>query len=302
MNNPRQIVMVRPARFGFNEETAASNSFQNYLTNNNNKEAIFQKALQEFEDMIRTLQSKKIEVHVYQDSIEPLKPDAIFPNNWISSHPDGKTVIYPMEAKNRRTEIRTDIIELLQTKAKHQTIDYSSQVNFGRYLEGTGSIIFDHENRKAYCAESSRSDIKLFEGLCEILGFKALSFQSHDLNGKAIYHTNVMLSIGENVIVICSEAISDTMERAMVLSHLKATTKLLIDLNFNQMNNFACNCLEVNNKNNKPKLVMSTTAFNSLTDEQKALIQHKVELVAVHIPTIETIGGGSARCMMLGFY
>jgi len=300
MNNPKKVIMVRPANFGFNPETAVSNAFQRPQE----MKSVYAQSLAkaEFAQMLTTLAHYAISVEVLEDSPTPIKPDAIFPNNWVSFHPDGSAVLYPMEASNRRLEIREDVFELVENYDASKLIDLTDFTKNSQFLEGTGSIIFDHKNKKAFCSISSRSDVRLFENLCKKLNFTPISFASHDLNGKEIYHTNVMLSIGENVVVICSEAITDVLERALVLAQLEDADRILIDVSFTQMNNFACNCLEVNNSNGESCLIISETALAALTQKQIAQLSSKVKLVAVKIPTIETLGGGSARCMWLGVY
>ncbi len=288
--------MVRPANFGFNLETAESNKFQKSATIADASRL----ALAEFDLMVSTLREKDIDVLVFDDTLEPQKPDAIFPNNWISFHPNGISVLYPMEAENRRIERRLEVFELLPDYSAKNLIDITHYENSNKFLEGTGSIIYDHTNKKAYCAIASRSDVEAFEDICKQLGFKAISFDAHDIHGHAIYHTNVLLSIGDNIIVLCSVCISDPIERSMVLQQLRATGKTIIDIDFQQMNQFAGNCLEVNDKHGAPKLIMSQTAFESFSKEIIDLISEKLEIVSVSIPTIEQIGGGSARCMMLG--
>jgi hypothetical protein len=296
MNNPNRIIMVRPANFGYNPETAESNKFQNTAPIVNAQDL----ALEEFDNMVRKLRRHDIEVLVLQDSDTPKKPDAIFPNNWISFHPDGQSVLYPMEAPNRRIERRMDVLELVPDFNRDQLIDLTHFEAESKFLEGTGSIIFDHRNKLAFCAISSRSDVTAFEHICQKLGFTPISFEAHDVNGHAIYHTNVLLSIGENVTVICEECISNPIERAMVMNKLRESGNLIITIDFKQMAKFAGNCLEVNDKSGKPYLIMSETAFQAFSEETKNLIGKKVELIPVAIPTIEKIGGGSARCMMLG--
>lgn len=296
MNNPRAIIMVRPANFAYNSETAISNKFQNEVQ----LQDLHERALHEFDDMVNKLCSAGIQVHLLHDTALPVKPDAVFPNNWISFHPDGVAVLYPMEAPNRRIERRMDVFDLVECSFKNNLIDITDNELEGRYLEGTGSIIFDHNSKTAYCAVSSRSNAALFESLCKKLNYRAVSFEAFDLNGHPIYHTNVMLSIGENIIVICSESIVNPLERSMVKNILSATNRILVEVGFKQMNQFAANCLEVNDKNDVPKLIMSETAYTSLEKEQIDQIQEKASIIAVRIPTIEQIGGGSARCMMLG--
>jgi hypothetical protein len=296
MNNPNRIIMVRPANFGYNPETAESNKFQNTASIENAQDL----ALEEFDNMVRKLRLHDIEVLILQDTETPKKPDAIFPNNWISFHPEGQSVLYPMEATNRRIERRMDVFDLVPDFNRNQLIDITHFESESKFLEGTGSIIFDHKNKLAYCAIASRSDVTAFELVCQKLGFTPISFEAHDVNGHAIYHTNVLLSIGENVTVICEECISNPIERAMVMNKLRESGNLIITIDFKQMAQFAGNCLEVNDKSSKPYLIMSETAFQSFSDETRNLIGKKVEIISVAIPTIEKIGGGSARCMMLG--
>jgi len=288
--------MVRPANFGFNIETAESNKFQKSATIQN----VHLLALAEFDNMVEQLRKEEIEVLVFQDTEIPHKPDAIFPNNWLSFHPNGVSVLYPMEAKNRQIERRMEIFELVPEYNFQNNIDISNYESENKFLEGTGSIIFDHDQNKAYCAVSSRSNTAIFEELMSKLGFKAISFEALDLNGHQIYHTNVMLSIGDQIIVVCSESISDPLERHMVLNELNLSNKAIIDIDFSAMTNFAGNCLEINNKSGQSVLVMSETAHNHLTENQIFEISKKSKIVFVSIPTIESIGGGSARCMMLG--
>jgi hypothetical protein len=296
MNNPSRIIMVRPAHFGFNTETAASNKFQKTASIDNSQDL----ALAEFDNMVDKLRSKEIDVLILEDTNEIVKPDAIFPNNWVSFHPDGTSVFYPMEALNRRIERRKDIYELLPDFDSKQLIDLTHYEKENRFLEGTGSIIFDHRNKLAFCAISSRSDVGAFEDLSRKLGFTPISFEAHDINGHAIYHTNVLLSIGENITVVCDAAITNPIERAMVLNQLNNSGNVVVTIDFQQMNQFAANCLEVNNRHGQPYLIMSETAYMAFP--KASLNNHcgKVEIISVAIPTIEKIGGGSARCMMLG--
>ena len=296
MNNPNTIIMVRPANFGFNIETAASNKFQS-TTEVNHPQA---KALLEFDAMVHALSQENIDVRIFQDTENPVKPDAVFPNNWISFHPDGKSVLYPMEAKNRRIERRMEVFDILENYSIQQLLDFSAFEQNGKYLEGTGSIIFDNQTKTAYCAQSSRSDVGIFEQVCQKLGFRPMSFEAVDLNGFQIYHTNVLLSIGDNIVVLCSDCIENPIERAMVKNSLTQSSRIFIEITLQQMSQFAANCLEVNDKNGHPVLVMSQTAFEAFSAEQLASIRSRVKIVAVKIPTIETLGGGSARCMLLG--
>jgi hypothetical protein len=298
MQNPDQVILIRPANFGFNSETAISNKFQREIEDHEAQA----KALVEFNEFVKKLNAENIKVSVFEDTLAPIKPDAIFPNNWISVHPNGTIVLYPMEATNRRLERRKDVVKQLENIGFTTLIDLTAHENEGRYLEGTGSIIFDPNYSDAYACISSRTDVKLFEQVCRELNYNPISFLAEDVNGDPIYHTNVMLSIGEKCCIICSESIANPIERAMVLSKLKNSKRVVIDVSFQQMNHFACNCLEVNDQNGHSKLIMSTTAYNSFSFEQLEQIESQVKIIHVSIPTIETIGGGSARCMLLGVF
>lgn len=297
MKNPNELIMIRPANFGFNSETAQSNRFQNEQQIDNSSIL----AIQEFDHMVSDLLKSGLIINVFEDTSIPIKPDAIFPNNWISTHENGTIVLYPMEAENRRIERREDILDFLRNKGYDTAlIDLTRSEVDAKYLEGTGSIIFDSVNRDAYACISSRTDVKLFEQLCKKLNYNPISFLAEDVSGNAIYHTNVMLSIGEHVIIICSESIPDMVERAMVMNTLKASNRTLIDVSFAQMNQFCCNCIEVDDINGNSRLIMSSTAHNALHDNQINQIAQTTTILPVDINTIETIGGGSARCMILG--
>jgi len=287
-------MMVRPQRFGFNAETAASNAFQKNLEIKD----VSNKALSEFDEMVAVMKDKGIEVKVVDD-LKDL-PDSIFPNNWISQHPNYGLIIYPMLSQLRQAEVNLEVVNELK-----QELDVSTLIdlrNSRGILEGTGSIIFDHENKCMFACISERSEVKLFNALAEQIGYRAVSFEAHDMMGKAIYHTNVMLSIANDFAVVCSESISDVLERSMLLATLKQMGKEVVDLSFSQMNNFAANCLEVLNDEGQSHLILSKTASDCLSSEQKETIEKYAELLAVEIPTIEQIGGGSARCMLAGFY
>lgn len=298
MQNPDQVILIQPANFGFNSETAISNKFQRQIEDHEAQA----KALVEFNEFVKKLNAENIKVSVFEDTLAPIKPDAIFPNNWISVHPNGTIVLYPMEATNRRLERRKDVVKQLENIGFTTLTDLTAHENEGRYLEGTGSIIFDPIYSDAYACISSRTDVKLFEQVCRELNYNPISFLAEDVNGDPIYHTNVMLSIGEKCCIICSESIANPIERAMVLSKLKNSKRIVIDVSFQQMNHFACNCLEVNDQNGHSKLIMSTTAYNSFSSKQLEQIESQVKIIHVSIPIIETIGGGSARCMLLGVF
>lgn len=296
MQTTNTIIMIRPANFGFNTETAESNSFQNPEAENDNH--VQEKACDEFDVFVQKLRGKGVEVLVFEDTVTPLKPDAIFPNNWLSMHSDGTLILYPMQALNRRLERRIDIIEEIKRQFQVTKIhDLSYYEATDQFLEGTGSIVFDHRHKLAYACLSPRTDKKLLLELCELIGYRAVLFYSHDLSGKEIYHTNVMMCIGNEFAVICSESITDTNERSCVLESLTSTGHEIIEIDFDQMNSFAGNMLAVKGKGGE-LLVMSASSMECLTIDQKESLEKYVELLPQTIPTIETIGGGSARCMM----
>ncbi len=297
MQSSKNILLIRPATFDFNSETAASNAFQVKL--NKSKAEIKKEKLQEFEDFVKTLKSKGVKVFVFDDTKNPAKPDAIFPNNWVSFHSDGTVILYPMFAPNRRRERRRDIIELLKENfVVNKILDLSKYENEKKYLEGTGSIIFDHKNKFGCACLSPRTNKELFIEVCAYLNYKPIYFYAHDDSGKEIYHTNVMMCIGEGFSVICLDSISEHAERELVVQSLTETGRQVIDITFEQMKNFAGNMLAIQTSNNKSILALSQSAFHSLTANQKKEIGKYSELVPLSIKTIETIGGGSARFMI----
>ena len=289
-----------PLHFGCNITTAENNHFQEKIENSKHLE---QKAAKEHELFRELLQAFEIRTFTLQDDEYVSNSDAIFLNNWFSIMPDKKLVIYPMWAKNRRTEVREEVIEFIKDRSSiHKVLDYTSYSDSNQFCEGTGSIIFDFEQKKAYACISERTNVPLFEKICADLGFTPISFLAEDLRGNAIYHTNVMLSIGENVVVICAESIIDTIERHIVLKNLQNTNRLIIDISFEQMNQFCGNVFEITNKQGESVLCMSSTAKNAFTHEQLEKIQKRCKIMAVPIPTIEKAGGGSVRCMIAANY
>jgi hypothetical protein len=243
-NIPNLIMMIRPKHFGFNHETAASNSFQN----NALIQDISAKAQVEFDLMVAVLESANISVKVFED-LDVELPDSIFPNNWISHIPYGPLVVYPMYTLNRRAEVRSDIIEWCKARLSPTSIiDISDLSESGSFLEGTGSIVFDHENKLAYACLSARTDLKLLRSLTTHLGYSCVSFKSVDTQGQEIYHTNVMMSICSSMIFICLDSIEDNIERNMLKASLAKSSKEIIQLTFPQINSFAGNTFEVANK------------------------------------------------------
>ena len=292
------LMMVRPASFQFNYETAVSNAFQKSL-DGLTEEEIKLKAIEEFDKYVAKLHENNINVTVIQDTSEPAKPDAIFPNNWISMHENGTVFLFPMNTENRRLEIRPEIIEELKTSfVINEVVDLTDSVHENKFLEGTGSIIFDHINKIAYACLSPRTDKNLFEKYCDTIGYEAVSFLSADENNNLVYHTNVMLTIGDTFAVICLESIKDKTEQNLIKEKLEKTGHEIIDISFSQMNAFAGNMLQVQNTESKTFLVMSATSLISLNENQITQIKKHTTILSVEIPTIETIGGGSARCML----
>jgi len=293
------LMMVRPVRFCYNTETAVDNAFQK--ESDTNAESIQAKARQEFDNYVSILESKGVEVAVFEDTLEPHKPDSIFPNNWISFHEDGTTVLYPMKAKNRRVERRPDIVEGLETKYNfkvQQKIDISKEEDAGRILEGTGSIVFDYINRIAYACISQRTDKGLLDEIASKLGYKVVAFTSVDANGKEIYHTNVMMGLAERYALICAQSIPNAQEREDVLKSLRETGHEVVLLSYEQIGSFAGNALEVRGHEGKCFLIISKQGYDSLSEDQKETIQQYDEIVPIPLLTIETNGGGSARCMI----
>ncbi|ADY29999.1 MULTISPECIES: citrulline utilization hydrolase CtlX [Cellulophaga] len=295
------ILMIRPVGFRKNEQTAVNNYFQEDLDIKNAE--INAKAQEEFDAFVNALQAKGVNVVVVNDTKQPDTPDSIFPNNWISFHSNGTVGLYPMFAENRRNERREDILDILEEKGFNidHTIDYTSAEEEKLYLEGTGSILLDRVNKKAYCALSVRADEDLFIEFCEDFEYTPVVFTANQtVNGKRlpIYHTNVMMCLAEDFSVICLDTIDDKKERKNVVKHLKEDGKEVIAITEKQMHSFAGNMLQVLGKDNKRYLVMSSAAYNSLTKAQISIIEKTSEIIHSSLETIETCGGGSARCMM----
>ncbi|CAN5322067.1 arginine deiminase-related protein [soil metagenome] len=295
------VLMVRPAAFRMNEETAVNNFFQEDLQIKN--EDINKKAQEEFDAFVKKLNDIGVQTVVVEDKKEFDTPDSIFPNNWVSFHENGTAVVYPMFAENRRRERRMEIFELLENKGFkiNEVLDYTNAEEEGVFLEGTGSIILDRVNQKAYCSLSPRADEELFIEFCEDMEYTPVIFIAYqDVDGKRkpIYHTNVMMCIAEEFAVICLDTIDDPKEKKNVVSHLKEDGKEIITITQAQVHNFAGNMLQVRGGNNKKYLVMSTAAFQSLTKGQINSIEKHCEILSTDIRTIETCGGGSTRCML----
>ncbi len=294
--------MIRPVAFRMNEQTAVNNYYQKVL-DNVSPSTVNAKAQEEFDALVNKLRMVGVDVTVVEDTINPDTPDSIFPNNWISFHENGDVVLYPMFAENRRPERREDILDILEDNGFviNEIMDYTSAEEDGFYLEGTGSIVLDRENGKAYCALSPRADEELFIEFCEDFEFSPIlfeAFQTVDGERKLIYHTNVMMCIGDTFAVICADCIDDKKERKMVLDSLRGDDKEIILITEAQVNNFAGNMLEVKGSDDRRYLVMSSSAHQSLTKKQIAQIEEHVTIISSNLDSIEACGGGSARCMM----
>lgn len=295
------ILMVRPVRFRMNEQTAVNNFFQEGLDLKN--QTINAKAQQEFDSFVQVLRNKGVQVVVVNDTFDQDTPDSIFPNNWNSFHEDGTVALYPMFAENRRRERREDILETLEQEGFEITsvMDYTAAEADGLFLEGTGSIVMDRENRIAYCSLSDRADEGLFIEFCEDFEYTPVIFtayQSVEGKRKPIYHTNVMMCLGEQLAVICLDAIDDKKERKNVAEHLLRNGKEIVLITEEQLHHFAGNMLQVEGRGGQRLMVMSSSAFKSLTADQVKTIEKYGQIVHSSLETIETCGGGSARCMM----
>lgn len=296
------IVMIRPVAFRMNEQTAVNNYYQKVL-DGLSPETVNAKAQEEFDAFVQKLRMAGVDVIVVEDTLEPNTPDSIFPNNWISFHETGDVVLYPMFAENRRAERREDILDILEEKGfvVNYIMDYTSAEEDNIFLEGTGSLLLDRQNGKAYCALSPRADEELMIEFCEDFEYTPVIFEAFQTVGgerKLIYHTNVMMCIGDTFAVICADCIDDKKERKMVLDSLRSDEKDIILITEEQVNNFAGNMLEVKGADGKRYLVMSSSAYQALTKKQIAQIEQHVTILYSSLDTIEACGGGSARCMM----
>lgn len=297
MNYAKNLVfMIEPVSFRANEETLKTNAFQKKPTNNEN---INHLAQEEFNNLIKTLNQYGIQTHVEKDLVERDTPDSIFPNNWVSFH-HGVVVLYPMQAENRRRERSLNFIHHIAEKNKlslDQVIDLSHEESNGKYLEGTGSIVFDHYNKKAYASLSERTDQSLLEDICKTLKYEAIYFNAVDENNFPIYHTNVMMAIGEKFAVICLDSIKNIEEKEKIIQSLKTNNKEIIEISYDQMNHFCGNILQLKG-NDDYVIAMSKTAFNHFTEAQKIQLEQHGKIAYSDISTIETHGGGSVRCMI----
>lgn len=294
--------MIRPIHFRMNEQTAVNNYYQKVLEKLST-DSVNSYAQKEFDDFVAKLKFHGVQVVVISDNENQDTPDSIFPNNWISFHEDGTIGLYPMYAENRRLERREDILSEIEDRGFliKNSMDYTSAEKDNLFLEGTGSIVLDRKNRKAYCALSPRANEDLFIEFCEDFEYTPVVFTANQTVGqerKAIYHTNVMMCIAETFAVICLACIDDKKERKNVLKNLKEDGKKVIEISEDQVHNFAGNMLQVRGANDELFLVMSASALNSLNQSQKSQIENHCKIISSSLDTIEACGGGSARCMM----
>jgi len=295
MQTTSHILMIRPVNFAFNAETAANNAFQV----KNDETNVQGKALKEFDEFVALLRKNGIDVIVVEDSPEPNTPDSIFPNNWISFHGDGTVLLYPMYAVSRRAERKEHVLEKIDKQfLVKKKIDLSYNEKNNLFLEGTGSMVLDRDNRLVFACLSPRTDKKVLDEFCAKMNYSAVIFHSVDENGQPIYHTNVMMCIADKYVVICLDSIRDSKEQKEVISAIQRTGKELIEINYQQLNHFAGNMLQVENGKHEKLLVMSTLAFHSLTEEQVQKLSGYNSIIHAPLNTIEVNGGGSARCMM----
>lgn len=291
--------MIRPVRFGFNEQTAESNAFQDIKLAAQTKDIAQEDALREFDEMVRQLKAAGVDVMVYEDTPEPYTPDSIFPNNWVSFHFSGTVVLYPMQAENRRLERRMDIIDSLNNNFHvAKVIDLTHFEGDNKFLEGTGSLVLDRMHRVAFACLSPRTHADVLDEYQQKTGYKVIAFHAVDASGKPVYHTNVVMCIGDSFATICLQAIPDLDERLMIRQELERLGKRIVEITLDQMAHFAGNMLLIENQKRQKMLVMSTQAYTSLSHKQIDLLDDYATLHHFDLSMIEGNGGGSARCMM----
>jgi len=290
------VLMIRPGRFHPNPETAADNAFQRDA--DRGSDALTVAARKEFDAAVQTLRMAGVNVHVFEDTAQPEKPDAVFPNNWISTHHDGRIALFPMYSALRRRERRRDIIEELR---KHyrvtELIDYSAFEDEGCCLEGTGSLVLDYLNKIAYVSLSNRSNPKVIQRFADDFSYEPVTFTSIGPNREPIYHTNVMMCLGTGFAMVGLDMIPNKAERQQVRARLEKTGKEIVELSADQIANFAGNAIELRNRHGEELLVLSGRASRALTEEQCERLTGYARLVSLELPAIE-LGGGSARCMI----
>ncbi len=292
------ILMIRPAQFNYNAETAATNAFQKEIEEHDIGK-VASKAMEEFDTFANKLKAEGLNVLIFDDTPEPIKTDSVFPNNWITTHTDGTIALYPMCHQSRRAERRQDIVDNLKSTFNYTTIeDFSYFEIANQFLEGTGSVVLDRENKLMYACLSPRTDKEVLETVAAKLNYQPIAFTSVDKNGKAIYHTNVMMSIGESFVVICLESIKDDKEKNGLLDQFADTGKRVIEISYHQMEQMAGNVIQLKNKNGEPIIIMSAQSFGSFTDLQLNQFFMDSKILYSDLTIIEKYGGGSARCMI----
>jgi len=295
MQTTSHILMIQPVNFGYNAETAVNNAFQVQKNERN----VQLKARKEFDDFVTVLQNNGVDVTVVEDTPLPHTPDSIFPNNWISFHTDGTILLYPMYALNRREERKEHVLNRIKEKfIIRKKIDLSNYEEKNKFLEGTGSMVLDRESKIAYACISPRTDEKVLADFCSQMNYKPVVFNATDGNGQAIYHTNVLMCVADRYVVICLESISDPVQNKLVAETIIKSNKKLIPISLHQMNHFAGNMLQVDSKDGEKLLVMSSQAYESLAADQLGELLGFNRIIHSPLTTIETNGGGSARCMM----
>jgi hypothetical protein len=295
MQTTSHLLMIRPVKFGYNAETAVNNAFQTAGGDERTQE----KALTEFERFVALLRDNGVDVTVFEDSPLPHTPDSIFPNNWVSFHGNGTVCLYPLFAENRRAERKENILKDIEKKFRiSRTIDLSHFEKEGLYLEGTGSMVFDRDNKLAYACLSPRTDKKVLKFFCDRMGYRQMTFKAVDANNEAIYHTNVVMCVADKYVVLCLDALPQTEEKDWIIATIQKSRKEPILISMEQMNRFAGNMLQVHNAKKERLLVMSSQAYGSLTPEQITTLSGYNRILHSPLTTIETFGGGSARCMM----
>lgn len=291
--------MIRPARFGANPETAATNAFQRVSAGGGDD--VRERALREFDGLVAVLRAHGVDVVVIDDTAEPHKPDAVFPNNWVSFHAEGTAVLYPLLAPSRRHEVRPEIVDELALRGAFESrrvLDLRARAAGADVLEGTGSLVLDRIERVAYACLSPRTSRALLVTFCRELGYEPVAFHGTDARGAAIYHTNVMMALGARVAVVCLDAIRASDERKAVAERLEAGGRELVPLTLAQVDEFAGNLLELRSRADEPLFVLSARARRALVPSQVAVLERHGRLVSADLGTIEAHGGGSARCMI----
>lgn len=296
MQSAATVLMIRPAQFGSNPQTQDSNAFQSAAVLPSAQRA----AIAEFDGLVAELRGADVNVLVIDDTPEPVTPDALFPNNWFTTHADGTVVLYPMRAPNRRAERRMDLLDRLRVSGFvcSRLVDLSAHEFDGRYLEGTGSLVLDRARRIAFACISPRTDLTLLELWGKELGYRCFAFEARDLAGRDIYHTNVMLSVGGRWSVVCASAVADPERRRQLLDALAADDRSVVQIDMDQMAAFAGNILELRDSSGGSVIAMSAQAHAALLPAQLGALTQHARIVAVPVPTIEAVGGGSVRCML----